>query len=223
MDKEILIHQFAETASLMIWEQKAVLTNTNEPFKLVSGNYSPIYINCRKLISSPTFLSIFSSCTRVMVEARDIFFEVIAGGETGGIPYAFSLARDIGIPGIYVRKASKSHGVVGKVEGVFGNGDSVLLVEDLVTDGKSKFGFIESIKKAGGYVEDILTVFDRQQGAKNLLLKRNIRLHSLTNLNLTLNIGVEEKFITNQEGKEIHYYLNNPKQWHEERGLEYKG
>src|SRR5439155_18001337 len=106
-----------------------------------SGNYSPIYVNCRQVISSVVFADLFSAATRLLCATRQIQYEILAGGETAGIPLAAFLSRSFGVPMVYVRKEAKEHGIASKVEGGDVNGRTVLLVEDLITDAGSKIVF----------------------------------------------------------------------------------
>ncbi|MCK4826010.1 hypothetical protein KA005_60240, partial [bacterium] len=101
----------SELAALMLWDAEAIMVNLDEPFKLVSGNYSPIYVNCRRVISDPTFMSMFTAIAQLIWKREGIQVNVIAGGETAGIPFAAYLARSLSIPMVYVRKSKKVHGI----------------------------------------------------------------------------------------------------------------
>ena len=147
--------------ALYLWHLGAVKVNVEKPFRLTSSNYSPIYINCRQLISSVSFMDLFAAASRQLLGQRGAEFDVIAGGETAGIPFAAFLARSFCRPMVYVRKAAKEHGTASRVEGSLESGGRVLLVEDLITDAGSKLSFIQGIQDAGGDVKDVLVVFDR--------------------------------------------------------------
>ena len=175
--------------ALQLWQLGAVKVNLKEPFKLVSGNYSPIYINCRQLISAPAFADLFAAAARVICEQRGIAFDVVAGGETAGIPFAAFVARSFGRPMIYVRKETKAHGIASRIEGLLPPTANVLLVEDLITDAGSKLSFIDAIRQAGGVVKDVLVVFDRLQGGKNALGEQGIRLHAVTDMEMALSVA----------------------------------
>ena len=129
----------AETTAKMLLEVKAVLFYEKKPFIFTSGWASPVYIDCRKLIFYPRIrgqLIDFATATL----ARDAGFEqfdVVAGGETAGIPYAAWIADRLGLPMQYIRKKPKGFGRNALIEGDVKEGQRVLLVEDLATDGKS--------------------------------------------------------------------------------------
>lgn len=208
--------------ALKLWHLKAVQVDLDQPFRLVSGNYSPIYINCRQLISSPVFLDLFLAGARLVCQTEGIDAGIVAGGETAGIPFAAFLARGWGRPMVYVRKEKKGHGVGGLVEGRLTEGDDVLLVEDLITDGGSKLGFVEALRAAKAVVTDCLVVFDREQGGEAALAASDVRLHSLASLGLTLDIGLSAGVIDQEAEESVRAYLHDPQRWHQRHGLQYR-
>ena len=209
--------------ALQLWELGAVRVNVKKPFKLASGNYSPIYINCRRLISSPAFVDLFTAATRIVCETSKVEFGVIAGGETAGIPFAAFAGRAFGKPMIYVRKEVKSHGIASRIEGSLTPGARVLLVEDLITDAGSKLGFIEAIRQAGATVKDVIVVFDRLQGGQRALRKDGVTLHALTDMNMALSVGKESGTLPKEVENIVNSYLRNPREWHKSVGLPFIG
>src|SRR3990172_4507626 len=145
-----------ELVAKLLWEAGAVKVNLKEPFRLVSGNCSPVYIDCRKLISDPHSMRIITTLFCDVIEQNKIRVDVVAGGESAGIPFASFLAKELGKPLVYVRKKNKSYGTEPLVEGNPGKSCWIILVEDLITDGLSKLGFIESLKSTGNKVEHCL-------------------------------------------------------------------
>jgi orotate phosphoribosyltransferase len=134
-----------EITSLMLWRSGAIKTNTNKPFRLASGNYSPLYINCRQVISDPVFMDLFCAFSHALITWNGVRTDIVAGGETAGIPFAAYIAQRLGLPMVYVRKKAKEHGVASLVEGSIEQGTTVLLVEDLITDAASKLRFVTGI------------------------------------------------------------------------------
>ncbi|MCG8462059.1 MAG: orotate phosphoribosyltransferase, partial [Holophagales bacterium] len=149
-----LLSRLRQAIALLMWERGAIKVSSESPFLLASGNHSPIYVDCRRVISDPSFLRFFSATAVLILERRGAQHDVIAGGETAGIPYGSALAISLGMPLVYVRKKPKSYGTASRVEGSFAAGSRVLLVEDLITDGGSKLGFLEAIEEAEGKVTD---------------------------------------------------------------------
>ncbi|MGQ9477903.1 MAG: orotate phosphoribosyltransferase [Candidatus Bipolaricaulia bacterium] len=186
-----------EGIARLLLETGSIVIDLGRPFRLVSGRLSPVYVDCRRLISFPQAREAVIAGFVELVE-REIGpeqVEVIAGGETAGIPFAAFLAQRLGKPLIYVRKEPKGHGLGGQIEGVLEPGQLVLLVEDLVTDGGSKLRFKEGIARAGGVVRDCLTVFEyfsERAGlrrAREALAAQGLRLHSLTNWDEVLDVA----------------------------------
>lgn len=140
--------EIARLTARALLEIGAVSFNAQTPFILASGRPSPSYIDCRKLISYPRIRSVLMDFLAVSIlrEAGFEAFDNIAGGETAGIPFAALVAERLGLPMSYVRKKPKGYGRGARIEGVIGDGDRVLLVEDLTTDGGSKLDFVEAIR-----------------------------------------------------------------------------
>ena len=135
----------------MLLDIKAVHFNSTEPFTLASGLPSPTYIDCRKLISYPRIRSTLMDflTVTVMRNAGLESFDNIAGGETAGIPFAALVAERMALPMTYVRKKTKGYGRNARIEGEMREGQRVLLVEDLTTDGGSKISFVDAIRETG--------------------------------------------------------------------------
>lgn len=192
------------------------------PFQLASGNFSPFYINCRALISNAAAMDIITAFSHYISAAKYLKFDVVAGGETAGIPFASYIAGRLSKPMVYIRKKPKGYGMGSLIEGVLKEGDRVLLVEDLITDGKSKEGFINAIRAANAEISDTLVVFDRQQGGDEFLKRMNVQLHPLCTLKGAIADWSQAGLIPDDTKREIESYLENPQKWHERRGLGFK-
>ncbi len=139
----------------------AVHFNARAPFTLASGLPSPTYIDCRKLISFPRIRSMLMDFLTVTV-LRDAGMEAydnIAGGETAGIPFAALVAERLALPMTYVRKKPKGYGRNARIEGAMTEGQRVLLVEDLTTDGGSKLSFVDAIRDTGATCDRTAVIF----------------------------------------------------------------
>lgn len=215
------VRELREAVARAFWEAEAVKVDLAEPFELASGKRSPVYINCRLLISDPDFMRLFTRAALAIVAGSRVEFDAVAGGETAGIPYAAYLASVAGCPMLYVRRQAKGHGIASKVEGRLQSGWRVMLVEDLITDGGSKLGFVEALRAAGGDVCDALVVFDRQQGGEGVLSDHGVRLHSVCDRATVLSVGQASDALTEAERGEIDRYFADPEAWHDGRGLEF--
>lgn len=149
-------------------------------FTLADGKLSPYYIDLRIVPSFPeAFTKVENFFRQMALNSLDLK-EVrrIAAIPTAGIPFASVLAFSLGKPFLYVRREA-TRGRVRRVEGTLVPGDTVLLVDDLVTTGKTMLAALEAIRSEGGVVKDILVLIDRQEGGKAALEERGVRLHNL--------------------------------------------
>jgi orotate phosphoribosyltransferase len=153
--------EMARLTARMLLEIEAVHFRRGEPYRLTSGLASPVYIDCRKLISFPAVRATLMdfACAKLLRDAGFARFDAIAGGETAGIPFAAWIAERLGLPMLYVRKKPKGFGRDAQIEGAMAEGARVLLVEDLATDGGSKVRFAEAVRAAGGEVAHTFVVF----------------------------------------------------------------
>ena len=153
--------EISRLTARMLLEIKAVHFNARKPFTLASGLPSPTYIDCRTPISYPRIRSTLMDFMAVTV-MRDAGFEAfdnIAGGETAGIPFAALMAERLGLPMTYVRKKPKGYGRGARIEGAMHEGQRVLLVEDLTTDGGSKLSFVNAIRDTGATCAHTAVIF----------------------------------------------------------------
>ena len=153
--------EMARLTARMLLEIEAVHFSPAEPFTLSSGLPSPTYIDCRKLISFPRIRSTLMDFLTVTVMRNAGFeaFDNIAGGETAGMPFGALVAERMARPMTYVRKKPKGYGKNARIEGVMTEGQRVLLVEDLTTDGGSKLSFVDAIRETGATCADTAVIF----------------------------------------------------------------
>ena len=212
----------AELTAKMLWEIGAVHFRADEPYTFTSGLKSPVYIDCRKLISYPRIRSAVSDFG-VATVLRDAGFEkydCIAGGETAGIPYAAFIAERMGLPMIYIRKKPKGFGRNARIEGDLKEGQRVLFVEDLTTDGGSKISFANAIRDAGAEVTDTFSVFYYGifKDAPKTLAKHGMKLHYLTTWKDVLAVAKKEKLFDAKTLKAVEEFLDKPLQWSKKNG-----
>ncbi|MGH1412190.1 MAG: orotate phosphoribosyltransferase [Pelagimonas sp.] len=153
--------EMARLTARMLWEIEAVHFMGDEPFQLASGLPSPVYIDCRKLISFPRIRSTLMDFLTVTVMRNAGFeaFDNVAGGETAGIPFGALVAERMALPMTYVRKKPKGYGRNARIEGLMSEGQRVLLVEDLTTDGGSKLSFVDAIRETGATCAHTAVIF----------------------------------------------------------------
>jgi orotate phosphoribosyltransferase len=211
--------EIARLTARMLLEIEAVHFNADEPFTLASGLPSPTYIDCRKLISFPRIRSTLMDflAVTVMREAGFEAFDNIAGGETAGIPFAALMAERLALPMTYVRKKPKGYGRNARIEGVMGDGDRVLLVEDLTTDGGSKLSFVDAIRETGASCAHTAVIFYYGifPETETRLADHGVRLHHLcTWWDVLSEARAQGDFGTGTLDK-VEVFLNDPRKWQE--------
>ena len=208
----------ARTTAKYLLEINAIHFNSVSPFILTSGLKSPVYIDCRKLISYPKARSILINFLSDIVVNKIGLEKVesLVGGETAGIPFASFLASKLELPMHYVRKKPKGFGVNNYIEGNNIKGKKVILVEDLTTDGGSKIKFCNSIRKAGATVEETIVLFYYNifDDVPDKLKKSGINLSYLACWWDILNYCKEDNsIIDNETIFQIEQFLISPKKW----------
>jgi orotate phosphoribosyltransferase len=207
----------AEMTAKMLVEINAVHFDADKPYTFTSGLASPVYIDCRKVISYPRIRNTLMDFS-VSLLFRDVGFEqfdAIAGGETAGIPFAAWIADKMNLPMQYVRKRAKGFGRDAQIEGDITDGQRVLLVEDLTTDGGSKIKFCEALRRAGAVVTDTIVIFyyDMFAETRENLMNHNLKLHWLATWWDVLAVSKENGYFDMKTLDEVESFLNEPLVW----------
>ena len=217
-------HSPARAAARILLETRAVLMRPDEPFVLTSGRTSPVYVDCRRLISFPRARAALMDMA-VDLLARDAgveAFDAVAGGETAGIAYAAWIADRLALPMLYVRKQPKGFGRNAQIEGTFRDGDRVLLVEDLATDGGSKLNFVHALRAAGAEVAHCLVVFHYgifPQGIAALTAE-GVALHALATWHDVIDEAEASGYFAADGLAEVRAFLADPAAWSQAHGGE---
>jgi orotate phosphoribosyltransferase len=207
----------ARTAARILIQTQAVLFSPDEPFTFTSGRKSPVYVDCRRLISYPNergiLMGMMADQIKHTVDVKKV--SAIAGGETAGIPFAAWVADRLGLPMIYIRKKPKGFGRNARIEGVIAEGDTILLIEDLATDGGSKMSFIEGIRDAGAECAHTFVIFHYgifPDGIRKLN-EAGVALHGLTTWWDIIECADEEKILDAATVKKVMAFLKDPDGW----------
>lgn len=210
-----------ETARLLL-DIKAVNFRPEEPYMLTAGWASPVYIDCRWVIS---FLDarrrIIEMGAELLTENVDMnHVDMMAGGETAGIPYSSWLSEALSKPMLYVRKKPKGFGRGAQIEGSMPEGAKVVLVEDLATDGGSKVNFVNALRDAGATVEDIFVVFfyGAFPGAEETFKKMGVRLHYLATWQDVLEEATRGEDFPQASLDGVRAFLDDPIKWSADHG-----
>ena len=185
----------------------SVNINFKNQFTLTSGKKSPVYVDCRKLISFPKERDLIISEMAKQIRKKYKKSVLVAGGETAGIPYSSFLCQKLKLPMIYIRKKPKGFGKGKLIEGDFKSKSSSILIEDMATDGGSKIHFIKSMRKNKLSVKDIFVIFfyDIYPSAKKNIKKMNVNLNYLTSWNEILEVS--PNYISNSDQIKLKEYL----------------
>lgn len=213
--------EISRLTARMLLEIKAVDFRPEDPFILASGLPSPTYVDCRKLISYPRIRSTLMDFLVVTV-MRNVGFEAfdnIAGGETGGIPFGALVAERMALPMTYVRKKPKGYGRNARVEGAISEGQNVLLVEDMTTDGGSKISFVEAIRETGANCNHTAMVFSYGIFPETTprLAEHGITLHALCTWWDVLAAAREMGTFSTETLAAVEEFLQAPREWQEAR------
>lgn len=207
----------AEVTAKILLEIKAVHFRAEEPFRFTSGWASPVYIDCRKLISYPRARDTLMDFAASVI-LREVGFEsldAVAGGETAGIPFAAWIADRLMMPMQYVRKKPKGFARDAQIEGDFPPGSRILLIEDLTTDGRSKIRFCEALRAADLRVDHAFVIFDYGifPETATLLQRSGISMYSLANWHDILRVASDSEYFIGTALREVEAFLADPAGW----------
>ena len=207
----------AEITANILLEIEAVLFRPDEPFIFTSGRASPVYVDCRKIISFPRARAQLMdfACDMIQRKAGYESIDSIAGGETAGIPFAAWIAERLGLPMTYVRKKPKGFGRDAQIEGYLPEGSRVLLVEDLATDGGSKLNFVEAIRKAGAECAHTFVIFHYGIFPEGVaaLEEKGVQLHALATWWDALAAAENRGYLAPAQVEEVRSFLQDPESW----------
>ncbi len=216
----------ARMTAKMLLEIEAVHFRADQPYTFTSGLASPVYIDCRKLISYPRIRATLMdfAVSTLMRDAGFERFDAVAGGETAGIPFAAWIADRLGLPMQYVRKKPKGFGRDAQIEGRIAEGQRVLLVEDLTTDGGSKLNFAEAIRRTGAECAHTFVVFyyDIFKQTPQTLADNGLRLHYLATWWDVLALCREEGVFDAATLDAVEAFLTDPLTWSAAHGGAYR-
>lgn len=198
-------------------EVGAIHVRPEEPFIFTSGWASPVYTDCRKLISFPRLRRQITedAATTILREAGFESLDAVAGGETAGIPYAAWIADALMLPMLYVRKKPKGFGRNARIEGDVREGARAILIEDLATDGGSKVAFCEALREAGQVVSHAFVVFHYGifPESRATMAGIGVKLHELATFWDVLAVMKEDGKVDPGKLADVESFLNEPAKW----------
>lgn len=202
-----------KTAELLL-QIKAIKLNPSDPFTWASGWKSPIYCDNRITLSYPPVRVFLKEEIAKIVEAQYGKPDVIAGVATGAIAIGILVAQELGVPFVYVRPEPKKHGRKNQIEGHLESGQNVVVIEDLISTGKSSLGAVEALKEAGGVVKGMVAIFTYEFDVSvENFEKANVNLTTLSNYSHLLEQAVDSKYITDDELTTLEKWRKDPGNW----------
>ncbi|MEM3669781.1 MAG: orotidine 5'-phosphate decarboxylase / HUMPS family protein [Nitrososphaerota archaeon] len=193
-DKIMSLREFYEVSNIIL-KTEGAFNLSKEPIRLSSGKLSNYYIDCRAIYSDPDsrqiiVKSMFRLIKRKMGKER---FKVVTTA-SAGIPLASIIADKFGVGLIYYRADKKEYGLSKKIEGIIKDGDYFVGVDDLTTTGKTALECIKAVREKGGIIDKYFVIFDRLEGASELLAKEGVELYSLANMSDKFKGLIEEHY-----------------------------
>lgn len=202
-----------KTAEVLL-QVKAIKLSPKEPFTWASGWKSPIYCDNRIILSFPTIRNYVRETMAKHIEEQYGKPDAIAGVATGAIGIGMLVAEYLGLPFIYVRPDAKGHGRKNQIEGFIESGQNVVVVEDLISTGKSSLNAVKALRDAGINVKGMVAIFTYgfSVAAENFK-NENVFLRTLGNYETLLEKALETNYITEKELKTLSDWNANPSDW----------
>ena len=219
----------------------AIKINTDEPFQWSSGTFNPIYNDNRMFLFYPEYRSMIISSFRKLLhslfiidDGKSLKIEVIAGTSTAGIPHATLLANKLEKPLIYIRDKPKDHGMKNQIEGIDEdsglNGANAILIEDLISTGRSSVKAVQAIRDAGGIINHCFSIFNYElpvaqkmfagkapfEGDK--FLSEPCKVYSLLNYSTLIEIGIKNGYINPKNEFMLREWMNDQENWGDNHG-----
>jgi orotate phosphoribosyltransferase len=193
---------------------KAIKLNIKKPYIWASGWKSPIYCDTRITLSYPAIRTYIRQ-EFVNIIADDFGdIDLIAGVATGGIAHGALVAQDLGLPFAYIRSESKDHGLTNRIEGVIESGQSVIVIEDLVSTGGSSLKAVKALREAGANVKGLLSIFNYGFAiSEESFKKADCPIYSLSNYEYLINQALTDEYIREDDLIVLKKWRENPAEW----------
>ncbi|MCR4659250.1 MAG: orotate phosphoribosyltransferase [Bacteroidales bacterium] len=207
----------ARTAQFLL-QVRAVKLNNEHPFTWASGRKSPIYCDNRVTLSYPEVRTFIRQRFVEIVTETWGDVDVIAGVATGGIAQGALVAQELGKPFVYVRSEAKSHGLTNQIEGEIHEGQSVVVIEDLVSTGKSSLIAVSALRDKGCRVKGMAAIFTYglAVAAKNFA-DADVELHTLTDYDTLIKVAQEQEYVHEDDLKSLAAWRVDPEKWSDDR------
>lgn len=201
------------TAELLL-QIKAIKIDVANPFTWSSGIKSPIYSDNRKTLSYPKIRTFIRQELAKLINEQFGTIDMVAGVATGAIAHGALVAQDLGLPFAYVRSEKKTHGLSNQIEGVVESGQSVVVVEDLVSTGKSSLNAVKALREAGCIVKGMVAIFTYGlPEAANAFADEKVSLFTLTNYDSLIEKALQKDYIRESDLAVLVKWKEDPHTW----------
>jgi len=212
----ILNKDTAKKTAEFLLQIKAIKLNPTEPFNWASGWKSPIYCDNRITLSFPAVRNFLKEEIAKLVEEKHGKPDVIAGVATGAIAIGVLVAQELGVPFVYVRPEAKKHGRKNQIEGHIEKGQNVVVIEDLISTGKSSLQAVEALKEADVNIKGMVAIFTYGFDiASTNFEESNIELTTLSSYEYLLEQALDNKYISEKELNTLQAWRSNPGEWNQ--------
>ncbi|WP_460218302.1 orotate phosphoribosyltransferase [Psychroserpens sp. MEBiC05023] len=202
-----------QTAEVLL-QINAIKLQPKDPFTWASGWKSPIYCDNRIVLSFPPIRNYIRETMAKHIESHYGKVDVIAGVATGAIGIGMLVAEYLGLPFIYVRPEAKSHGRQNQIEGYIEAGQNVVVVEDLISTGKSSLNAVKALKQAKVNVKGMVAIFSYGfEVAQQNFKEAGVELFTLGNYETLLEQALDTKYIDSKEQEVLALWNANPSEW----------
>jgi orotate phosphoribosyltransferase len=209
-----LVDDSALKVAEFLLQAKAIKLSPNQPFTWASGLKSPIYCDNRITLSFPQIRTYIRQQFVNVIEDKFGKPDVIVGVATGGIAHGVLVAHEMGLPFAYVRSEAKAHGLGNMIEGLIEDGQTVVVIEDLVSTGKSSLNAIKALKERNCKINGMVSIFTYQfEDAAKAFKAAKVPLFSLTNYETLIVQALNESYISKKDVESLKKWRENPKEW----------
>lgn len=206
-----------QTAKFLL-QIKAVKLSPDNPFTWASGRKSPIYCDNRLTLSYPEIRTFIRQRYVDIINEQFGEVDVIAGVATGGIAQGALVAQELGKPFVYVRSEAKSHGLTNQIEGEIHEGQSVVVIEDLVSTGKSSLVAVDALRAKGCVVKGMVAIFTYMLDVADKNFRdADVQLFTLTDYNRLIEVAKEESYVSEKDMASLSEWRLNPEKWSDDR------
>jgi orotate phosphoribosyltransferase len=209
----------AKQMARLLLQIKAIKLNNEQPFTWASGKKSPIYCDNRVTLSYPEIRTFIREQFVAKINEEFSEVDVIAGVATGAIAQGVLVAQELGKPFVYVRSKAKDHGLTNQIEGELKSGQSVIVIEDLISTGQSSLAAVDALREKGAIVKGLVAIFTYGLDASiNAFKEKEVRMDTICDYDTLLEEAKEENYVAEENLLSLNNWRNNPDKWSKDRG-----